>query len=605
TTVPPDFEVTYLNPEDSVWVGCEDEEILFTVEPYVPESLIIYVNYGFYIVGVSPELSVSGDTITYTPSTPWSEGLVSIEVLGQRLFFNIDISDPMMFPIYPADGATIPISTSGIEVTYNIHDIRSGIDESGISVVIMVNALPEGSFGLAHAGVDYTGHELTFNFDDAGIDVASGDSISMIFAASDNVPAIYCGPNTRVEDLHFTVCDPDSGRHYLMGYLVDAGSGIPIEGAIVRLFHYLGGPIPGMLDTTDIEGTYSFDVYSGRYSLGAFDPISSHIPVFYLDRPDLLVADPIDVTSLESDTITLDTLHMISHGTGLFSISGTIMEEADGPIDAAYVVAISSEDDEIQDAVITGPTGDYELTVTPGDYYILGFHNDYCPSFYGGSFDYSGALEVNITTFDIFDIDFELIPIYSGGDRILWGHIFGEDDGRITESISIRGVRIYVLDALSERPVGFSVSDFNGNYNIDYLSSGTYRVFADRNGYTPMTSTATVSIAGSDYNLDIEMVPVTGIEEKPPRANSFDLGPIYPNPFNSSCVIDFSLDEKSEVLIEVFDMSGRVVDIIESGKLSPGNYITLWSPEKLPSGGYLIKMSANGELLTTKAIYIK
>jgi len=604
---PPDtFVVAYLSPEDSAWVGCDDQQIVFTVEPFVPESLIVYVNFGVYVVGVSPELSVSGDTVTFTPATPWSEGMVGVEVLDQRLFFEVDLSVPVMFPVYPADGATVPLSPGGVEVTYHVHDVRSGIDESSISITVMVDGTLEGTFGVSHVGVDYVEPNLTIDLTDAGVSLVAGDSVTLLISASDMVPSEYCGPNTRVEDLHFTLCDPYADMHLLLGHIVDFGSGDPIEGAIVRLFGYLSGPIPGMIDTTDVSGEYSFEVYPGTYTIGAFEPGFSHRPVFYLDRHGFLEADPIHVLETDGDTIALDTLHMRAFGPSLFSISGTIVEESDGPIESAYVVAISSEDDEIQDAVLTDSSGYYELAVPAGDYYVLAFHTDYCPAFYGGSIDYDGATEVIVTGSDVSGIDVELIPLYGGGDRFLWGYIFGDSTDRyISVPGGIRGVRIYVLSVEDDRPIAMAVSDNEGYYHIDDLLPGTYRVRADKNGYAPTPLYSPITVDGAEYHLDLDLVPTTAVFENPTVARSFELRSVYPNPFNSSCTIGYSIKGDADVRIDVVDVSGRIVSTIEDRRLAAGDYITVWSPDELPSGVYMVKITANGIMRGAKALYVK
>ncbi len=601
------FDVVWFTPPDSVWSACGYQPLTFRVEPYVPDALELIIMGSMYIVGIDSEISVFGDTVVFTPSTPWLEGPYFAFVLDEFHMFGIDLTDPVMFPIYPADGATVPLLTGGVEVTYNIHDVYSGIDESSISVVVMVDGTLEGTFGVSHTGVDYLEPDLTINLEDVGVVLVPGDSVTLIISASDLVSSEYCGPNMRVEDLRFTVCDPVSDRHYLVGHVVDAGSGDSISGIIVLLFGYLAGPIPGMVDTTDIDGEYSFDVYPGTYTIGAFDTIFVYRPIFYLDRLDFLEADPIYVTVDDPDTIPLDTLHMIPRGPypSLSSISGTIMEEADGPIDAAYVVAISSEDDEIQDAVITGPTGDYNLLVPVGDYYVLAFHYDYCPAFYGGSFDYFGATEVVLTTSGVIGIDIELIPIYGGGDRFLCGYILGDSTGRCAVSVGIRGVRIYAVDVETDRPVGAAVSDFEGYYNIDCLLPGTYRVYADRNGYVSSLAYSAIDIDGAEFNLDIGMIPTTSVAENPIVVNWFELESLTPNPFNSSCAVGYSITDAGEVQIDVVDISGRVVSTMVDRYLKAGDYVTVWDPENLPSGTYLINIKSGGVSRSAKALYIK
>jgi len=288
----------------------------------------------------------------------------------------------------------------------------------------------------------------------------------------------------------------------------------------------------------------------------------------------------------------------------LCTINGSVLAEADGPIDAAYVVAISSEEDEIQDAVLTDPSGNYELNVPLGEYYVLAFHSSYIPSFYDGTLEWGSATVVNVTA-DVSGIDLELIPALGSGDRMIWGYVYSEVESRSAVPLNVRGVRIYVLDVEDDRPVAFGISDYEGRYSIDDIGEGTYKVFGDYCGFMPDIDFVQVELTGWENRLDIEMVPTTGVGEKTVFANTFELASVYPNPFNSTCAIGFKLGGSAEVRIEVLDLTGRVVDVVENGAFTAGSYVCVWSPGDLSSGAYLVRMSAGGKVSGVKALFIK
>ncbi len=50
----------------------------------------------------------------------------------------------------------------------------------------------------------------------------------------------------------------------------------------------------------------------------------------------------------------------------------------------------------------------------------------------------------------------------------------------------------------------------------------------------------------------------------------------YPNPFNPSTTIVFELRESSEVMLQLFDVKGQLVNTLASSYLSPGSYETFW-----------------------------
>jgi hypothetical protein len=73
---------------------------------------------------------------------------------------------------------------------------------------------------------------------------------------------------------------------------------------------------------------------------------------------------------------------------------------------------------------------------------------------------------------------------------------------------------------------------------------------------------------------------------------NFALEPIYPNPFNSTASIRFTLSRESMVKITVFDILGREVDRIASGNFAAGNHSLSWDAHGLSSGLYFIQARA-------------
>jgi hypothetical protein len=84
----------------------------------------------------------------------------------------------------------------------------------------------------------------------------------------------------------------------------------------------------------------------------------------------------------------------------------------------------------------------------------------------------------------------------------------------------------------------------------------------------------------------------------------------FPNPFNPSCSIKYTLAEECPVLIRIFDARGRLVRSFNPGRKSAGEHFVIWdgknlSGKDLPSGVYLIIMKAGGSILRCKAVLLK
>ena len=73
----------------------------------------------------------------------------------------------------------------------------------------------------------------------------------------------------------------------------------------------------------------------------------------------------------------------------------------------------------------------------------------------------------------------------------------------------------------------------------------------------------------------------------------FELGSAYPNPFNPTTKIPFSVPVESNVNIMIFDISGRFIDEVISGNISPGNHVAVFNGQNFASGVYIVKMQAN------------
>jgi len=76
-----------------------------------------------------------------------------------------------------------------------------------------------------------------------------------------------------------------------------------------------------------------------------------------------------------------------------------------------------------------------------------------------------------------------------------------------------------------------------------------------------------------------------------------------PNPFSSSLSISYSLPVSAEAKLSVYDLSGRLVEILEAGSMSSGEHILTWTPEQsLPGGCYLIVLDACGERAVRRCV---
>jgi hypothetical protein len=87
--------------------------------------------------------------------------------------------------------------------------------------------------------------------------------------------------------------------------------------------------------------------------------------------------------------------------------------------------------------------------------------------------------------------------------------------------------------------------------------------------------------------------------------SEFALDQNYPNPFNPSTKINYSIKEKSNVELKIFDLLGGEVATLVNEEKSPGNYEVFFDASKLSSGVYLYTIKAGSFVQTRKMLLMK
>jgi hypothetical protein len=85
----------------------------------------------------------------------------------------------------------------------------------------------------------------------------------------------------------------------------------------------------------------------------------------------------------------------------------------------------------------------------------------------------------------------------------------------------------------------------------------------------------------------------------------FSIRSIYPNPFNPTTTISFSIPEFGLTTITAYDINGRQLETLTNEILSIGNYSINWNASDYPSGVYLIRMESGEFTQTQKVVLVK
>lgn len=169
---------------------------------------------------------------------------------------------------------------------------------------------------------------------------------------------------------------------------------------------------------------------------------------------------------------------------------------------------------------------------------------------------------------------------------------------------------------------GITRDQFGFYYITGYYLPGIYRFNPDFSGEPELffsgssivypdykESTHSLLITYYDFNdwgeVFLETSATEGIET-PVRSKL--LGS-FPNPFNPSTTILYSLTEFAQASLVIYDLKGRVIRSLVSEFQYPGNYGQSWDGtdsdgESVPSGVYFASLHTRNQTHTTKLVFL-
>lgn len=85
----------------------------------------------------------------------------------------------------------------------------------------------------------------------------------------------------------------------------------------------------------------------------------------------------------------------------------------------------------------------------------------------------------------------------------------------------------------------------------------------------------------------------------------FALQSAYPNPFNPSTLLTYSLPSPEFITLSIYDVQGRLVSTLVSGFRDAGIHEITFNAENLPSGIYFARLQAGGKQSSQKLVLLK
>ena len=155
---------------------------------------------------------------------------------------------------------------------------------------------------------------------------------------------------------------------------------------------------------------------------------------------------------------------------------------------------------------------------------------------------------------------------------------------------------------------GDGVGEADGCYihdphlTISYQSPTITPEFGPLNNYIPnlnMSFDLVLRVSGVFDTSQLE------IDDDSNIVHGYSLEKPYPNPFNPTTTISFSIPSYEFVSIKVYDLNGRLVTTLLEENLNPGRHNLTWSGKDYSSGQYFVKMQSENYSKTEIVTLVK
>ncbi|MFH2096775.1 MAG: T9SS type A sorting domain-containing protein [Bacteroidota bacterium] len=303
-------------------------------------------------------------------------------------------------------------------------------------------------------------------------------------------------------------------------------------------------------------------------------------------------------------------------------ISGIINPTSYGaiPDDSAMVYLLKFENTYIVDTMNAYLiyNSQYEFTdVYAGNYLIkvelnpgMNFPN-VLDTYHDSTFTWDIALIQNMACGDTVSLVtsmYEMTPMSTGNGTIS-GYI-NFWDGSKAFGEPVPGAEVYIEQEPNDEPIASSETDTSGYYGFGAVGTGNdYKLLVDIPGLPLISTYSGINITAADTlwnNLNFYVdtssgnegiyVDATGINETVFQVY-FNA---YPNPFGENLNIEYSIAETAEVELQVYDISGKLMETIISKKQEAGEYRYTFAKED--NGIYIVKLRINNTSVIRKVV---
>jgi hypothetical protein len=198
-------------------------------------------------------------------------------------------------------------------------------------------------------------------------------------------------------------------------------------------------------------------------------------------------------------------------------------------------------------------------------------------------------------------------PGFFFDDMVIWG--LGSSSSRVIGTVRdcqtdlpIAGVQVWAVGTYDT-----TTTDTNGAYQA-WLDPGTYAFTYHHPHYYDSTYNDIIVVADSQTTQDAVLRPRSGeraMDQTAALPREFACFQNYPNPFNVTTTIRFDVPQTNAVQIVIYNVVGQEVARPVDAIYPPGRYEVLFDGKNLPSGMYVVELSARHFSRMSKMLLLK
>ncbi len=418
--------------------------------------------------------------------------------------------------------------------------------------------------------------------------------------------------NQTKTDINFTVPAIKKIEVVITGSVKD-DSGNGIEGAeiVAWLDNYFYACVDSAsmenIATTDANGNYTLTISQESYeplNITLFAYKEGFVVEYYNEKSEWYFADVITVNesgAKENINFTLSNESAI-YGN---SISGKVSDKDGNGLADIFVSALNI-DGYSWEKSSTDVDGNYTIQNLKEEDYVISFFSfdSFIPELYNDVLTWEEATPVKASG-DVLGIDAVLAKGEAGiwdSSRAIIGNI-SDVAGKALANV------VVVLKNNAGKAVASARTDAKGNYRSVTKSNQIGEVIVSKVGYksitksldkySPVANTVILNVSLKKSVTDVDNSSLGTIPSK------FALQQNFPNPFNPTTVINFSLPVSQNVKLEVFNLLGENIVTLLNKPMSAGNHKYEFDASNFNSGLYLYRISTGSFVDVKKMMLLK